>query len=606
MPVRNFFGPILKPLRILVSGPQGLRFFLLTWLAATIGQASLGQPALKADLPDGSKVVKESSSAPEDVIKGLTRIFLEADSSWNNWPNRVLKNDTISIRIWRIYDGQRLSLEGSIYRNEIVGKAKYRIDGWSAGVAYHAGSLWHGPVHLFHDPRIAGDTGIISFEGKYIAGELEGIAKWYYPNGKLATEAEYENNELAGSYQTYHPDGAKLEIGSYLETKPIGIWQYYAPNGRLCIEEKYDSSGSLRQIIRANTESGGNLQLGSFRNGTGKLMRYTFGGQLKAEENYINGVLEGLSTYYDSTKRIRETCQYLKGQRHGQQRLFWSGSDGGRLHEQISWQLGQKQGGYSVWHPDGKLAINGYYHQGSQDSVWLFYHPEGKLAAKQQYHDQRLHGKQYQWYANGQLKSVVKMLEGLPDSISLSWYSNGKIERQQEHDAGEPIGTWERYYTDGTLAEKQEYIGGQPDGLHKTWHLNGKPETETTWALGKRNGKSSTWYANGNLESSGYYKDDQMVGSWTYYHGNGKIKTTETYLNGLLDRTTTVQDPYGQIISTYTLVNGTGRRQTFHAGGVMASDAHYQSGKLHGRRILYDISGKVVKTERFELGRIVE
>jgi len=105
----------------------------------------------------------------------------------------------------------------------------------------------------------------------YVEGEKEpftGIAKEYYPSGKIETESFYANGKLNGLIKTYFEDGTIRTEIYYKNGELDGLAKEYYGNGQVFIQESY-KNGEL----------------------DGESLNFYKDGSLKGREFYRNGKL---------------------------------------------------------------------------------------------------------------------------------------------------------------------------------------------------------------------------------------------------------------------------------------------------------------------------
>jgi len=107
------------------------------------------------------------------------------------------------------------------------------------------------------------DTLILASDETYTLGKKNGIAKTYYPNGKVAEEKPYKNDVLDGMWKQYYkdgvikaqgkyvnghmegkvlfhyPDGKTSVMGNYVKSLKEGTWTFYKPDGKVEKTEEY-------------------------------------------------------------------------------------------------------------------------------------------------------------------------------------------------------------------------------------------------------------------------------------------------------------------------------------------------------------------------------
>lgn len=515
------------------------------------------------------------------------------DSTWQGWPANLSRKVAVPVCLTTEIDDDALPTDYTVC-------GFLRADGWDGPIRVYrndtllaladmAGELIHGRCTLFFPDSL------IAFHGRFLAGELDGLATWYHRSGKKAVETFYENDLPHGEHQSWYASGSSHESGTYDGGLKAGNWLYHAPNGRLCLEELYDSAGVLLSIPTLQSSTGKPLNPGNFKNGNGTLLRYTSDGQLKREEVYQAGRLTGAALTYDSTGQLAEKTNHLAGLKHGISELYWSAEKGKAPSPMVryTWKEGQLHGPFIAWHKNGTVAQQGQYVLGKQDSTWYAWHENGAIAGRSQWLMGVPEGWQTQFYPNGQLRLQQKFVDGVLDSLAAAFYSNGEPLYQREYDMGQPVGTWSTYYTDGKDESLQDYIEGRKDGRQQAWYVNGQQSLDVAWVQGKKQGPFKTWYQNGKQECKGNYVNDEPDGEWQYWHGNGKPKTIEMFKAGLLMEARPIFNPDGKVISMLTVENGNGRRQSFHPGGQVASDGFYRNGKRHGQWEFFNQAGQL-------------
>ena len=125
--------------------------------------------------------------------------------------------------------------------------------------------------------------GLIKFEGEYSNGERNGKGKEYDYGGDLEFEGEYKNGKRDGIGKEYNKGNITFE-GKYL-------------NGKRWNGKGYDNKNNI---------------INELKNGSGLIRIYDKLGNLKTEENYINGKLNGKRKDYFNGKLFVE-FEYING-----------------------------------------------------------------------------------------------------------------------------------------------------------------------------------------------------------------------------------------------------------------------------------------------------
>ena len=118
---------------------------------------------------------------------------------------------------------------------------------------------------------------------------------------------------------------------------------------------------------------------------TGRVIMRTPSGQKRAQLSFYNGLLHGLSTYWNEDGNKDAEVEYNQGMRHGI-----------TVH----------------WHPNQNLQSRGFYYEG------------------------KLHGTLEEYYPNGDRKSRSSWQNGIPSNIREEWHQSGHLARQYKYEKG--------------------------------------------------------------------------------------------------------------------------------------------------------------------------
>ena len=115
--------------------------------------------------------------------------------------------------------------------------------------------------------------------------------------------------------------------------------------------------------------------------------------------------------------------------------------------------LSRRDGQWTTWYQDGKLASQEFYTKGLQTGLWKTSFPSGKQSSEVNLES----GKAIYWYESGKLHSEGIMNKGMiRNGIWKGYFENGKITYEGNYSAGDKNGNWTWYNEKGdkTLAEK--------------------------------------------------------------------------------------------------------------------------------------------------------
>jgi uncharacterized protein len=213
--------------------------------------------------------------------------------------------------------------------------------------------------------------GKIKVSATYRNGIPEGIKREYSHEGMIQNSFLYRNGVITGEgiiredgsrdghWKEFYEDGGLKSEGDYKDGKQVGEWKYFYPNGKLEQAGKYSSAGKL----------------------TGKWKWYFEMGQLLLEEDYINGIKDGVHTEYDENQNVVEEGEYVNGLEDGP----WFSISGDYL-ERGTYRDGLKNGMWKTYFlfrkeakTDSILSFSGNFIEDNPDGKHIYYWENGKI-----------------------------------------------------------------------------------------------------------------------------------------------------------------------------------------------------------------------------------
>ncbi len=182
-------------------------------------------------------------------------------------------------------------------------------------------------------------------------GKRDGIWRKFYDNGDLRYEGEFKSGKEVGTFTFYNQgssypaivkifskksDTASVKFynksriktkGKMVGKKRVGKWIYYFSDGKRIFSEENYVDGMLEGVVK-NYYDNGNLTeetyyKGGKKHGSSKI--YTENGVLIEDVNYANGKLNGLAKYFDIKGVIKEKGMYADGAREGKWEFYIDG-----------------------------------------------------------------------------------------------------------------------------------------------------------------------------------------------------------------------------------------------------------------------------------------
>jgi len=218
--------------------------------------------------------------------------------------------------------------------------------------------------------NIYSPEGKLVSSGTYRNGIPEGIFREYNPDGQIVKSLTYslgvvnaegivkEDGSREGPWRDLYPDGKLKAVGDYKEGKQVGEWKFYYPDGKLEQTGKFTLSGKFQ----------------------GSWKWYYENGQLMREEEYDNGLKEGMHTEYDENGKTVEEGEYVQDLEDGP----WFTTIGDYL-ERGTYRDGLKNGKWISYYlvttnvkTDSILSFSGSFVEDNPDGKHIYYWDNGK------------------------------------------------------------------------------------------------------------------------------------------------------------------------------------------------------------------------------------
>ncbi|KUO68490.1 MAG: hypothetical protein APF83_00690 [Lutibacter sp. BRH_c52] len=181
-------------------------------------------------------------------------------------------------------------------------------------------------------------------------GRRTGVWKKYYDNNNIRYEGQFKAGKEIGVFNYYS------ELNS---AHPIIVKTFSEGNDNAKVSYFYDDG-----ILESEGIMNG-------KNRTGKWVYFnTDGKTIVSEENYENGLLNGISTTYFAPGKIAETANYKKGELHGSLLRY---SSEGILLDDLLYVNGKLHGPAKYYNVTGKLVRKGIYENDQKIGNWEYF-----------------------------------------------------------------------------------------------------------------------------------------------------------------------------------------------------------------------------------------
>ncbi|WP_159799774.1 toxin-antitoxin system YwqK family antitoxin [Flavobacterium sp. MK4S-17] len=140
---------------------------------------------------------------------------------------------------------------------------------------------------------------------------------FYGEKGKKASEGKEVNKQRVGEWKFYHPGKETIMLTEhYTKGQLTGVRKVYFANGKIAEEAQY-ANGVRNGVYKKYTEKGLQLEESHYKDGKlhGHAIFKDSHGQVVAEGDYSNGARVGQWKFYENGKLVKQEDKGEAGQR---------------------------------------------------------------------------------------------------------------------------------------------------------------------------------------------------------------------------------------------------------------------------------------------------
>jgi antitoxin component YwqK of YwqJK toxin-antitoxin module len=139
------------------------------------------------------------------------------------------------------------------------------------------------------------------------------------------------------------------------------------------------------------------------------------------------------------------------------------------------------------------------------------------------------------YYIDGKIAEKAHYKNGALDSIRTLFYDNGNIHIEEHYKMGKFDGPYKSYFMDGKLLQEGAYLNNQMHGLWKTYFQE-EPhilKEEITFENGIENGLFKEYFPDGKIDREGSFLNGYENGIVKMYDSTGAVVKVYEYLDSL-------------------------------------------------------------------------
>jgi antitoxin component YwqK of YwqJK toxin-antitoxin module len=448
-----------------------------------------------------------------------------------------------------------------------------------------------------------------------------GWNRMLHPNGKLASEGLMRDGKPNGFWKSYYPNGIIKSEGNRKNHLLDSIWIFFNENGDTLQKVNYIMGKKNGYTLTYNTDYNFPLHRGV----------------IIQEELYVNDSKEGISRYFYSNGKLKESVHFVNGLRDGLSKEF---DDKGNIVSISTYRRGSLI---------NRERINRYDTHGLKQGVWKEFDSNGMLLREFNYDKGVLNGFYKEYNLLGELTLLLRYDKGvispqkdtseLDIELITKYNDLGKRVYSGSYKKGIPIGIHREFSIDGKVTKGWIYNAdgmvtaegiiledGRKEGFWKYYNSHGEVRSIGSFVNDKEQGTWKFFNATGRLVQEGTFKDGRLDGTWKWYFDNGDLKREEEFYNGKEEGIYMEYDSLGSIIAQGTYFDGQregewycrvgdfsergkyigdlkdGKWQAFYANGTLKYEGFYIQGNPDGEHKFYYPNGMIKELNYYSMG----
>lgn len=115
---------------------------------------------------------------------------------------------------------------------------------------------------------------------------------------------------------------------------------------------------------------------------TGEYVKRYDNGQIESVRNFVRGLEDGVSKYYDTAGNLIELRAWSNGKKHG---TWITYNASGKKTGEANYENDLKHGKWYIWDDNGILRYEMMYVNGKKTGTWFMWDEQGKLLEEKEY-----------------------------------------------------------------------------------------------------------------------------------------------------------------------------------------------------------------------------
>jgi antitoxin component YwqK of YwqJK toxin-antitoxin module len=261
-------------------------------------------------------------------------------------------------------------------------------------------------------------AGDVIAEGQYKFGERDGMwTRWNGRNDSpslgefpfnhfkapFMSQATFANGKMEGDWIITDANDKKVMMITFKAGQRNGQATTWQPNGKILKQVAYQNGIPAGDLLEANPKTGEIARTATYEEGRKVTTKTTyFPGSRKKQSEIMYLAAKTVESTPDDYWTIKLAKYGSEGgdMRHGTSKSWYAN---GKPEQDGSYEYGKKSGTFTFWHENGQVASTGEYKDDLAEGNWVWWHANGQKSAIGKYQKGTLIGEWRWWDEAGKL-----------------------------------------------------------------------------------------------------------------------------------------------------------------------------------------------------------